>query len=93
MTVRRSGKRVPTTAMDEIVAATDEKVGTTDDPTELMLQQTFATVWAVLGLVLWTMLKYNYLALRWVWRLLTRRNRPSDEGWTTTMRYRGRAVK
>lgn len=93
MTVKRSGRRVPTTTMEELVAATDEKVGLAEDDTELMLQQTFATVWAVIGYVVWLMLKYTFFAMRWVWRFFARRRRPSEEGWTTTMRYRGKAVK
>lgn len=100
MTVKRSGPRVPATTTEKLVEAVDSRIANEDaGSTELMLMQTFAAAWAVVGLVVWTVLVWTWRVLAWIGLLLVspwRRKRPAagpDEGWTTTQRYKGRLVK
>jgi hypothetical protein len=77
------------TLLDRVDAATSrEEAG----DAELVLLQTFAVVWAVVGYVVWMTMWLVARVVVGVWRFVARRaRRDDDDAWTTTMRRRGRA--
>lgn len=74
-------------AVDAAMARQDDS-----DSARVAILQAYATVWAAIGYGLWLMVELMIRILLALWRLVRRKKQVDpDEGWTTTMKKKGRA--